>query len=135
MFTWYAAVLASFVVALPLMVRTTGRRSNQLTPTLSSPPTPWAAHELKTDLAGSFAAGSPGNHRRDGPVFCPGHGGIWGNPDDGRQYSGKTNTLPLTIYTLAGSGDWPKAQGVVLLLTAVSGVFLYLANRYGRKTW
>ncbi len=48
---------------------------------------------------------------------------------------GKTNTLPLTIYTLAGSGDWPQAQGVVLLLTAASGVFLYLANRFSRKAW
>ena len=48
---------------------------------------------------------------------------------------GKTNTLPLTIYTLAGSGDWTQAQGVVLLLTATSGVFLFLANRFGRKAW
>ena len=34
---------------------------------------------------------------------------------------GKTNTLPLTIYTLAGSGDWSQAHVVVLFLTLLPG--------------
>ena len=47
---------------------------------------------------------------------------------------GKTNTLPPSIYTLAGSGDWSKAQILVLFLTLLSGLFLYLANRFSRNT-
>ena len=62
MFTWYAAVLASFVVALPLMVR--------------------AAHG-PADRAAVVAAR---HHGWRGAGFCPGHGRIWCYAYAGRQY-------------------------------------------------
>jgi molybdate transport system permease protein len=46
---------------------------------------------------------------------------------------GKTDTMPLAIYSLAGSGEWSTAHIMVLILTCISGGFLYLANRYSRR--
>jgi len=47
---------------------------------------------------------------------------------------GKTDTMPIAIYSLAGSGEWSKAHVMVAVFTALSGVFLYIANRFGRRT-
>jgi len=47
--------------------------------------------------------------------------------------AGKTDTMPLAIYSLAGSGEWSQANGMVILLTLMSGLFLYLANRYSKR--
>ena len=46
---------------------------------------------------------------------------------------GKTDTMPLAIYTLAGSGEWPQANFMVIFLTLISGLFLYVANRFSRR--
>jgi molybdate transport system permease protein len=47
---------------------------------------------------------------------------------------GKTDTMPIAIYSLAGSGEWSEAHAMVAVFTALSGVFLYIANRFGRMT-
>jgi molybdate transport system permease protein len=46
---------------------------------------------------------------------------------------GKTDTMPLAIYTLASSGEWQQANFMVIFLTLISGLFLYLANRCSRR--
>ena len=46
---------------------------------------------------------------------------------------GKTSTMPLGIYSLAGSGEWSQANFMVLLLTVLSGIFLYVANKYSKR--
>jgi molybdate transport system permease protein len=46
---------------------------------------------------------------------------------------GKTDTMPLAIYSLAGSGDWSKAHVMVAVFTLISGLFLYMANTYSRE--
>jgi molybdate transport system permease protein len=46
---------------------------------------------------------------------------------------GKTDTMPLAIYTLAGSGEWSRANFMVIFLTIISGIFLYLANHFNRR--
>ncbi|HQD37232.1 MAG TPA: ABC transporter permease subunit [Thermodesulfovibrio thiophilus] len=47
---------------------------------------------------------------------------------------GKTNTMPIAIYSFASSGEWSQANYLVILLTFMSGIFLYLANRYSKRT-
>ena len=46
---------------------------------------------------------------------------------------GKTDTMPLAIYTSASSGDWSKANTMVIFFTLVSGVFLYVANKLSKR--
>jgi molybdate transport system permease protein len=46
---------------------------------------------------------------------------------------GKTDTMPLAIYTLASSGEWSRANFMVIFLTLISGLFLYVGNRFSRS--
>jgi molybdate transport system permease protein len=46
---------------------------------------------------------------------------------------GKTDTMPLSIYAHAGSGDWSKANVMVIFFSLMSGLFLYIANRFTKR--
>jgi molybdate transport system permease protein len=46
---------------------------------------------------------------------------------------GRTDTMPLAIYSLASGGEWGKANTMVVFLTIFSGIFLYMANRYSKR--
>lgn len=132
MFTWYAAVLASFVVALPLMIKT-GRAAiesvdrNLITAAYALGHSEWsAARYVILPLAKrGLVAGTVLSFARAlgefGATLM-----LAGN------IPGKTDTMPLAIYSLAGGGDWEQATGMVALLTLMAGVFLSLANRYSR---
>jgi ABC-type molybdate transport system permease subunit len=41
--------------------------------------------------------------------------------------------MPLTIYSLANSGEWSKANVLVIFFTCMSGVFLYVANKLSKR--
>ena len=45
---------------------------------------------------------------------------------------GKTDTAPLAIYSLAGAGEWERANQLVAVFTALSAACLLLANRITR---
>jgi molybdate transport system permease protein len=135
MFTWYAAVLASFVVALPLMVRTTRAAIESIDTNLILASYTLGHSELGTAWKVVLPLARRGIIAGAVLSFARAMGEFGATLMLAGNLPGKTNTLPLTIYTLAGSGDWPQAQGVVLLLTAASGVFLYLANRFSRRSW
>ena len=93
MFTWYAAVLASFVVAIPLLIKTARAAIESVD---------------KNIIQASYALG---HSEFQTTVYI---------------------VLPLAIYTSAGSGDWSKANIMVISLTALSGIALYLANKYSK---
>jgi molybdate transport system permease protein len=46
---------------------------------------------------------------------------------------GRTDTMPLAVYSSASSGDWSKTNLMVLLFTLISGSFLYMANRLSKR--
>jgi len=46
---------------------------------------------------------------------------------------GKTSTMPLAIYTAAGSGDRSQAAAMVLLFTVIAALFLYTANKLNKR--
>jgi molybdate transport system permease protein len=133
MFTWQAAVLASFVVALPLMIKTTRAAIEAVDKTLiqasytlghSAWETAWKVI-LPLAKGGIFAGAVLSFARALGEFGATLM--LAGN------LPGRTDTMPLAIYSLAGSGEWQKAQTMVLLFTAISGTFLYVANKYGRR--
>ncbi len=96
MFTWYAAALAAFVVAIVL---------------------PLARKGILAGVILSFAR-----------VLSE----FGATPMIAGNIPGKTNTMPLAIYTSAGSRDWSKANIMVISLTTLSGIALYLANKYSK---
>ena len=46
---------------------------------------------------------------------------------------GRTQTVPLAIYTAAQAGETGEALWLVVMLTALSGAVLVAANRLGGR--
>ncbi len=132
-FTWWAAVVASTVVSLPFMVRT-GRAAIEsvdrnveyasqllgksewytaLTITL-----PLARHGLIAGLVLSFARAMG----EFGATLM-----LAGN------IPGRTNTMPLEIYSAVAGGDMERTHWLVLAHTGISFLALYLATRWSRE--
>ncbi|MFQ5915067.1 MAG: molybdate ABC transporter permease subunit [Nitrospinota bacterium] len=132
-FTWWAAVIASTVVSLPFMVRAgraaiesvdrnveyasqlLGKREwyTALTITL-----PLARRGLIAGLVLSFARAMG----EFGATLM-----LAGN------IPGRTNTMPLEIYSAVAGGDMERAHWLVLAHTGISFLALYLATRWSRE--
>ena len=134
MFTWYGAVLASFVVALPLMIKTSRAAMESVDRTLINASYTLGHSEWETVVRVIIPLAKKGIIAGTVLSFARAMGEFGATLMIAGNIPGKTNTLPLSIYTMAGSGDWSKANVLVLFLTLLSGSFLYLANRYSRKS-
>lgn len=133
MFTWYAAVLASFVVALPLMIKTTRAAIESVDENLIRASYTlghsewWTAWKVilplakKGILAGAILSFARAMGEFGATLMIAGN------------LPGKTNTMPLAIYSAAAGGDRDQANVMVLLFTVISGLFLYAANKLTRK--
>ncbi len=129
MFTWYAAVLASYVVALPLMIKTARAAMESVDPNLVN-----ASYSLGHSEAETFFRVVLPLSRRGiiaGTVlsFARALGEFGATLMLAGNIPGRTDTMPIAIYTLASSGEWTAANFMVLLLTLVSGFFIYTTNR------
>ena len=133
MFTWEAAALASFVVALPLMIKTSRAAIESVDINLinasytlgrTEPETAWTI-VLPLAKRGLIAGAMLSFARAIGEFGATLM--LAGN------IPGKTATMPLAIYSLAAGGEWTKAHAMALLLTLLSGGALYVVNKYGKR--
>ncbi len=131
MFTWHAAVLASFVVALPLMVKTARAAIESVDRSLIDASYTLGHSELWTALQVTLPLARRGIIAGAVLAFARAMGEFGATLMLAGNIPGRTDTMPIAIYTAATSGEWQKAHGMVLVLTAISGLFLYLANRLG----
>jgi len=134
MFTWQAAVLASFVVALPLMVKTARAAIESVDRNLINASYTLGHSNIKTALKVIFPLAKKGIIAGAVLSFARAMGEFGATIMLAGNIPGKTDTMPIAIYSLAGSGEWSKAHVMVAVFTALSGVFLYVANRFGRGT-
>ncbi len=132
-FTWLAAVIASAVVALPLMVHSSRAAIAAVDPTLEkaagslgSPPwkvvwdvtLPLARRGI---LAGVVLAFARGLGEFGATLMVAGN------------IPGRTQTLPLAIYDLVQANRMPEANAAVLLMTVVAFGSLLAVNRLERR--
>ena len=134
MFTWQAAVLASFVVALPLMVKTARAAIESVDRDLINASYTLGHSNLKTAMKVILPLAKKGLIAGAVLSFARAMGEFGATIMLAGNIPGKTDTMPIAIYSLAGSGEWSKAHVMVAVFTALSGVFLYIANRFGRRT-
>lgn len=133
MFNWWGAVLAAFVVSLPLMIRTTQTAFESVDQNYldaayslgySKLSTAWKILlplSRKGILAGTILSFARAIGEFGATLM------VCGN------IPGRTATMPLTIYSLSMSGESGMANQLVLILTLVSALFLYLANKFGKR--
>jgi molybdate transport system permease protein len=133
MFTWHAAVLASFVVALPLMIKTTRAAIESVDKNFINASYTLGRSEFETILRVILPLARKGIMAGVVLSFARALGEFGATLMVAGNIPGKTDTMPLAIYSLAGSGEWSQANGMVIMLTLMSGFFLYLANRYSKR--
>jgi molybdate transport system permease protein len=133
MFTWQAAVLASFVVALPLMIKTARAAIESVDTTLIQASYTLGHSSLKTAWKVILPLSKGGIIAGAVLSFARALGEFGATLMLAGNLPGRTDTMPLAIYSLAGSGEWRKAQTMVLFFTVISGTFLYVANKYSRR--
>ncbi|HEX7484955.1 MAG TPA: molybdate ABC transporter permease subunit [Vicinamibacterales bacterium] len=130
-FTWYAAVIASAVMAFPLLVRTAraaiesvDRDLERVALTLGR--TEWqTAREVTLPLArNGILAGLV-------LAFARSLGEFGATLMLAGNIPGKTATVPLAIYTAVQTGETSEVVLLVSALTAVSCLVIYLAGRLG----
>jgi molybdate transport system permease protein len=133
MFTWYAAVLASFIVALPLMIKTTRAAIESVDKNLVNASYTLGHSEFDTALKVILPLAKRGIVAGTVLSFARAMGEFGATLMLAGNLPGRTDTMPIAIYSLAGSGEWSQAHWMVLLMTAMSGIFLYIANRYTKR--
>lgn len=132
-FTWPAAVIASAVVALPLMVQSSRAAIAAVDPTLEkvagtlgSPPwkVVWDVTlplSRRGILAGVVLAFARSLGEFGATLMVAGN------------IPGRTQTLPLAIYDLVQANRMAQANGAVLLMTVVAFLLLLTVNRLERR--
>ncbi len=133
MFTWYAAALASFVVALPLMVKTTRAAIESVDENLINASYTLGHSELETTMKVILPLAKKGIIAGALLSFARALGEFGATLMLAGNIPGKTDTMPIAIYTLASSGEWSKANLMVIVFTVLSGLFLYVANKLGKR--
>lgn len=133
MFTWYAAVLASFIVALPLMIKTTRAAIESVDQNLIKVSYTLGHGEFKTLFKVVLPLSRKGIIAGAVLSFARAMGEFGATLMVAGNIPGKTATMPIAIYTSASSGEWSKANLMVVFFTLVSGFFLYIANKLSKK--
>jgi molybdate transport system permease protein len=133
MFTWYAAALASFVVALPLMIKTTRAAIESVDENLVRASYTLGHSEWWTALKVILPLARKGIFAGAILSFARAMGEFGATLMIAGNLPGRTNTMPLEIYATAASGNWSAANSMVLMFTALSGIFLYTANRLTKR--
>jgi molybdate transport system permease protein len=133
MFTWYAAALASFVVSLPLMIKTTRASIESVDRNLINAAYTSGHGEVETALRVILPLASKGIIAGAVLSFARAMGEFGATLMLAGDIPGRTDTMPLAIYSVASSGEWTQAHAMVILLTVMSGGFLYMAGTYSKR--
>ncbi|MBI5633273.1 MAG: molybdate ABC transporter permease subunit [Nitrospirae bacterium] len=134
MFTWQAAVLASFVVALPLMIKTARAALESVDRNLINASYTLGHSQWETALRVILPLAKKGIIAGAVLSFARAMGEFGATLMLAGNIPGRTDTMPIAIYSMASSGEWSRSWVMVAFFTAASGVFLYVANLFSRRT-
>jgi len=132
-FTWYAAALASFVVSLPLMIKTTRAAIESVDQSLINASYTLGHGEWTTAIKVILPLSKRGIIAGSVLAFARAMGEFGATLMVAGNIPGKTNTMPLAIYTSASSGEWANANLLVAFFTLISGLFIYIANKFSTR--
>lgn len=132
-FTWGAAVLASFAVALPFTVKTARAAFEGVDRGLIATSATLGRGELATAVLVVAPLAARGLIAGLALSFARALGEFGATVMVAGNIPGRTNTMPLEIYNAVIFGDWRQASVLVALFTAVSAALMLAATRLTRK--
>ncbi len=132
-FTWYAAVIASTVMALPLLVRTARAAIESVDRNLERAAFTLGRPEWRTALEVTLPLARNGILGGLVLAFTRALGEFGATLMLAGNIPGRTTTAPLAIYTATQTGETGEALGLGVALTALSCVVLLVAGRLGAR--
>lgn len=132
-FTWTAALLASFAVALPFTVKTARAAFEGVDPRLTATSLTLGRSEIATAVLVTVPLAARGLLAGLVLSFARALGEFGATIMVAGNIPGRTNTMPLEIYNAVVYGDWRQATALVVLFTLVSATFLFAAGALTRK--
>jgi molybdate transport system permease protein len=132
-FTWYAAVVAATVMALPLLVRTARAAIESVDRDLERAAFTLGRPEWRTALEVTLPLARRGILAGLVLAFARALGEFGATLMLAGNIPGRTTTVPLAIYTAVQTGETSEALVLAAALTALSCVVLVLADRLGMR--
>ena len=132
-YTWYAAVIAATVMALPLLVRTARAAIESVDRELEKAAFTLGRSEWRTALEVTLPLAKNGIIAGLVLAFARALGEFGATLMLAGNIPGKTTTVPLAIYTAVQTGEMGEAVVLVLALTVLSCLVLVLAGRLGAR--
>jgi molybdate transport system permease protein len=133
MFTWQAAVIAAYVVSLPLMVRTAKAAIEAVDKELEYAAYILGRSELETALIVTLPLAKKGILAGLVLSFARAIGEFGATLMLAGNIPGKTNTMSISIYSAFQAGNNELAQTLVLILIVVSLLAISLTGRFAGK--
>jgi molybdate transport system permease protein len=133
-FTWYAAVIAATVMALPLLVRTARAAIESVDCDLERAAHTLGRPEWRTALEVTLPLARNGILAGLVLAFARALGEFGATLMLAGNIPGRTTTVPLAIYTATQTGEDAEALVLVAVLTALSCAVILAANRLGART-
>jgi molybdate transport system permease protein len=132
-FTWYAAVIAATVMALPLLVRTARAAIESVDRDLERAAFTLGRSEWQTALTVTLPLARNGILAGLVLAFARALGEFGATLMLAGNIPGKTATVPLAIYTAVETGETGEVLALVGLLTGLSCAVLVAAGRLGAR--
>jgi molybdate transport system permease protein len=132
-FTWYAAVVAATIMALPLLVRTARAAIESVDRDLERAAFTLGRAEWRTALEVTLPLARNGILAGLVLAFARALGEFGATLMLAGNIPGRTTTVPLAIYTSVQTGETGEAIVLVGMLTALSCVVLVAAARLGAR--
>ena len=131
-FTWQAAVLASTVIALPIMVKSAKAAFEGVDRDLELVSYTLGKTKLETFLKVTLPLAKNGLISGLVLSFARAIGEFGATLMLAGNIRGKTQTIPLAIYEAFTTGQDTLAQILVLILTSLSVAIIYVTNKIGQ---
>lgn len=133
MFTWQAAVVAAAVVSFPIMVTTAQSAIEAVDREMIDSSTMLGYSRTETALRVVLPLAWRGIFSGIALAFTRAIGEFGATLMLAGNIPGRTDTMPLAIYSAAASGDWEKAHVLVITLTLLSVCLLAAARGFSRR--
>lgn len=135
MFTWQGAALAATVVALPLMIKVSKAAIESVHPDMIKVSYSLGKSEWETFVKVILPIARGGIIAGTILSFARALGEFGATLMIAGNIPGRTNTMPLSIYSAFQSGDDELAQYLVIILTCISIAVIYIANKLTKSRW
>jgi molybdate transport system permease protein len=132
-FTWYAAVIAAAIMALPLLVRTARAAIESVDRDLERAAFTLGRSEWRTAIEVTLPLARNGILAGLVLAFARALGEFGATLMLAGNIPGRTTTVPLAIYTAVQTGETAEALVLVVALSLVSCVVIFLAARLGMR--